>query len=589
MPNKLPELYLYRLIPGAKQPSRWNIKSRYPVPPAVPSLLAPVPVNVATPSISGPTPVGVDYKLTTDRGTWSNIPTSYSYQWFRILQPSEIQPIISQTTASYISTSDDVGFKIFCQVVATNAGGASAPALSNAISVSMPPSDQNLDDDELLAIDEPTAVTNVTNVSFSMNDDDRDDYKSGVNSVMFGFTPKTASPSSVTLNYPSGFFSTYPTPTCTVSVQGTTMTPSAPGNTSITLTVGGTALVAKVPVSVTLLGCKMGNSMPATDSITVQTSNDTVPSPTPALTSGIISNSHTAKALVITCIDFRLVDEALAYLTSMALLNEYDEMIVAGACLGYNTSCYNVKLGDNYPRLNSAPTPPDTNPDTNSTLWTDCVDDHISISSALHKFSQLIVIDHLGCGAYNGQFGTPANPIKIYDELKYHVEQLNAFRNTINTKYKNAPYSITSVILSLMSLDGSVDVNPTHWDVNNLSFNIAKDGLVSIGQDGNVIPYLPIPTTTMSTPLSYELLNADMTATINSTGGSASINKGATNWIIQNSSSGKELPSGGIVYNLRVAGTKAYIKLSMTANGDAADTVKFTFSQGTYTAQSGWS
>ena len=40
MPNKFPELYLYRLIPGAKQPSRWNIKSRYPVPvvpPAPPS------------------------------------------------------------------------------------------------------------------------------------------------------------------------------------------------------------------------------------------------------------------------------------------------------------------------------------------------------------------------------------------------------------------------------------------------------------------------------------------------------------------------------------------------------------------------
>ena len=40
MPNKLPELYLYRLTPGAKQPSRWHIKSRYPVPvvpPAPPS------------------------------------------------------------------------------------------------------------------------------------------------------------------------------------------------------------------------------------------------------------------------------------------------------------------------------------------------------------------------------------------------------------------------------------------------------------------------------------------------------------------------------------------------------------------------
>ena len=583
MPNKLPELYLYRLTPGAKQPSRWHIKSRYPVPPAVPSLLAPppVPVNVRPPSISGPFPVGVGIKLTTDRGTWSsNTPiTLYTYQWFRfrVLQPLEIEPIISQTTASYISTSDDVGFKIFCQVVATNAGGASAPAFSNVISVSMPPSDQNLDDDELLAIDESTAVTNV---SFSMNDDDRDDYKSGV-TVMFGFTPTTASPSSVKLNYTLGFFSTYPTPTCTVSVQGasvqgTTMTPlGAPGENSITLSVGGTVLAANVPVFVTLIGCKMGSSMSAS-SITVQTDKDILPSS--PVSSGIISNSHTAKALVITCIDFRLVDEALAYLTSMALLNEYDEMIVAGACLGYNTSCNKVKLPSVYNPLNSA---------LNPTLWTDCVDDHISISSALHKFSQLIVIDHLGCGAYNGQYGgTKTNPLLIYDELKYHVEQLNAFRNTINTKYQNPPYSITSVI-SLMSLDGSVDVNPTHWDVpvNNISFNLKKYDVVTIGQESPTsnLPYLPIPTTTMmvttTTPLSYEFTN--------STGGNVSINKGATNWIIQNSISGTEVPNGGIVYNLRVVGTKAYIILTMTANGD--DSVKFTFSQGVYTAQSGWS
>ena len=44
MPNKLPELYLYRLIPGAKQPSRWNIKSRYPVP-----VVPPAPTAVINP------------------------------------------------------------------------------------------------------------------------------------------------------------------------------------------------------------------------------------------------------------------------------------------------------------------------------------------------------------------------------------------------------------------------------------------------------------------------------------------------------------------------------------------------------------
>ena len=288
-------------------------------------------------------------------------------------------------------------------------------------------------------------------------------------------------------------------------------------------------------------------------------------------------------ALVITCIDFRLIDEAVTYFdTIKKLKNKYDEMIVAGASLGYNTSCNNVKLPSVYNPLKSA---------SDSTLWTKCVDDHISISSALHSITEIIVMDHLGCGAYNGQYGgTKTNPLLIYDELKYHVDQLNTFMAAINTKYKNPKYNAPEipfkVVPLLMSLDGSVDENPTHWDVNNLSFNLKKYDVVTIGQESPTsnLPYLPIPTTTMvttTTPLSYEFTN--------STGGNVSINKGATNWIIQNSISGTEVHSGGIVYNLRVVGTKAYIILTMTANVDANDTVKFTFSQGTYTAQSGWS
>jgi len=520
MPNKLPELYLYTLIPGAKQPSRWNMKFRNrnnaaSAPPPVPP---PVPPSVP-PSVPPPPPV------------MPNVPNDI--------------------------TNDD-------------------------------------DDDGLATEETETRETAVTNVSFSMKEEDRESYKSGV-SVTFGFTPTTASPSSVKLNYPSGFFSTYPTPTCTVSVQGaivqgTIMTPGAPGDNAITLSVTGTALAAGSDVTVNLIGCKMGSSMSA-GSITVQTDGDISPS-TP-VSSGDIEDNHKAKALVITCIDFRLIDEAIAYLNNMALLNEYDEMIVAGASLGYNTSCYNVKLNISPP---PSPLPPqyrDLNSATNSTLWTDCVDDHINISSVLHSISEIIVIDHLGCGAYNGQFGgTSANPINIYDELKYHVEQLNTFRTTINGKYKNPPYNITSVIPSLMSLDGSVDVNPTHWDVN-LSFNLKKYDVFTIGQEDSIIPFLPlptttiIPTTTMSSALNlkYELLNSDMTA-INSA--YASVNKGSTNWNIQNLFSGNELPTDGteIVYNLRVAGTNAYIILTMTANVD--DTVKFAFSQGVYTSQSGW-
>jgi len=43
-------------------------------------------------------------------------------------------------------------------------------------------------------------------------------------------------PSSVTLNYPSGFFATSATPTAKVSTAGATLTPAQPGATSIVLT-----------------------------------------------------------------------------------------------------------------------------------------------------------------------------------------------------------------------------------------------------------------------------------------------------------------------------------------------------------------
>jgi carbonic anhydrase len=400
-----------------------------------------------------------------------------------------------------------------------------------------------------------------------MDSHDRESYKSDV-SVTFGFTPTTASPSSVTLNYPPGFFSNYPTPTCTVSAQGTTMTPGAPGNTSITLSVTGTALAAGSHVTVTLIGCKMGGSMSATNSITVQTSTDTVPSPNPALSSGgdqavgekAIHDNHVAKAFVITCIDFRLIDEAVAYLNSINLLNEYDEFIVAGASLGYNTSC-NVVTGKT------------------TTLWTECVNDHIEISYALHKISQIIVVDHMACGAFKYQLngGNAFNP---YDELKAHVKQLNDFRTTINGKYTKDKSTVEPIDTTqipkytvkpcLMNLNGSVDENPTHWQVDvasttTLVFNLAKNDVVTInginGTNG-----LPIPTTTMLSELQYELLNSDMTAM---TTNFVKIYQDNGIWNIQNSKSEQEFYNSTsntriLSYKVKVLGTNAYINLTMT-------------------------
>jgi hypothetical protein len=90
------------------------------------------PANTAHPVISGSTLVGSVLTVTIN-GTWSNDPTSYTYQWYR-----GATPIPSQTTASYTTQQADIGSALTCKVVANNSGGGSAPATSNSIVVATP-------------------------------------------------------------------------------------------------------------------------------------------------------------------------------------------------------------------------------------------------------------------------------------------------------------------------------------------------------------------------------------------------------------------------------------------------------------------
>ena len=96
-------------------------------------VVPPPPVNTAHPVILGNSLVGS--VLTVDsNGTWSNTPTSFTYQWY-----SGATLIPSQTTTSYTTQQTDIGLAITCQVVAINAGGSSAPATSNSTVVVPPP------------------------------------------------------------------------------------------------------------------------------------------------------------------------------------------------------------------------------------------------------------------------------------------------------------------------------------------------------------------------------------------------------------------------------------------------------------------
>ena len=91
--------------------------------PVVQSNTAAAPRSTARPSISGDTTVGQE--LTADPGTWTNNPTSYSYQWRRCdTNPFQCFDVNGATGKAYGVREADIGFRMDVVVTATNAKGS---------------------------------------------------------------------------------------------------------------------------------------------------------------------------------------------------------------------------------------------------------------------------------------------------------------------------------------------------------------------------------------------------------------------------------------------------------------------------------
>lgn len=89
----------------------------------------PAPVSATPPTISGEAVEGKT--LTETHGSWTNNPTSYSYQWEDCNGNGEnCSPMSGATSQSYALTESDVGHAIVVRETATNESGASAPAQS---------------------------------------------------------------------------------------------------------------------------------------------------------------------------------------------------------------------------------------------------------------------------------------------------------------------------------------------------------------------------------------------------------------------------------------------------------------------------
>jgi hypothetical protein len=100
------------------------------------------PTNVTLPTITGTPQVG--QTLTADPGSWTNSPSSFSYQWLRSQPASQFGvptllatsygQIVGATSSTYVLQAADIGQTIEVSVVATN-GLGSGQALSAATPV----------------------------------------------------------------------------------------------------------------------------------------------------------------------------------------------------------------------------------------------------------------------------------------------------------------------------------------------------------------------------------------------------------------------------------------------------------------------
>jgi carbonic anhydrase len=135
--------------------------------------------------------------------------------------------------------------------------------------------------------------------------------------------------------------------------------------------------------------------------------------------------SGQADVLLLTCMDYRLIDATNSYMTGRGLKNKYDHVVLAGAALGAVTERY---------------------PEWNKTFW-----DHLALAMEMHKIHEVLVLDHRDCGAYRSIFGEDfsKDPGR---ETEVHSAQLKRLGELIKERHREL-----KVELLLMSLAGKVE------------------------------------------------------------------------------------------------------------------------------------
>ena len=129
--------------------------------------------------------------------------------------------------------------------------------------------------------------------------------------------------------------------------------------------------------------------------------------------------------LLLSCMDYRLVDETERFMSGKGLQNKYDHIVLAGASLGAVTPKF---------------------PAWNTTFW-----EHLKVAIDLHHIKKVMVLDHRDCGAYKVVLGEDFGKMPE-KETQAHAETLMSLRKQILVQYP-----ALAVETYIMALDGSVE------------------------------------------------------------------------------------------------------------------------------------
>ncbi len=128
---------------------------------------------------------------------------------------------------------------------------------------------------------------------------------------------------------------------------------------------------------------------------------------------------------LLSCMDYRLMDDIERYMSGRGLRDKYDHVILAGASLGAIT--------DKFPAWNK-------------TFW-----EHLDIAIKLHDIHTVMIMDHRDCGAYKVVLGE-AHAKDPKTEKDTHSAQLKKLKGMIGQKYPKL-----KVETLLMGLNGKVE------------------------------------------------------------------------------------------------------------------------------------